>query len=270
MPIARVNGIDLHYQEMGPSTAPPLVLVMGWGGDHTAWAFQFPAFSTEYRVVAFDNRGAGQSQAPDLPYTIAGMAEDTLALLDALGIARAHVAGVSMGGMIAQEIALKQPERVLTLQLHCTLARPDAYGAFLVTDLLRVKARGDREEFARTTVPWLLSRRTLAENPDFVRFLIDRAVDYPYPTGLAGLTRQAEAIGSHDTLDRLAQIRLPTLVTVGADDILVPPRFSQEIHARIPTSELVMIPDAGHLHFMEQFERFNEVCLTFLRKHRAA
>jgi pimeloyl-ACP methyl ester carboxylesterase len=153
--------------------------------------------------------------------------------------------------------------------LHCTLARPDAYAAFLVSDLLRVKARGDREEFARTSVPWLLSRKTLAEHADFVKLFLERAVDNPFPTGLVGLTRQAEGIGGHDALDRLSRIRVPTLITVGADDILVPPRFSEEIHARIPGSELVVIPDAAHLHFMERFEEFNEVCLRFLRKHSA-
>jgi 3-oxoadipate enol-lactonase len=268
VPTARVNGIELFYQESGPPTAPPLCLVMGWGGNHTAWVLQIPAFSDEYRVIAFDNRGAGQSEAPDIPYTIAGMADDTLGLLDRLGVRSAHVCGVSMGGMIAQEVALRQPERVLSLQLHCTLARPDAYGEFLVRSLLRVKARHDPEEFARTLVPWLFSRKTLADNPAFVQLFIDGAVEYPYPTGLVGLTRQAEAIGSHDALDRLARIRVPTLITVGDDDILVPPRFSREIHARMSTSELLVIPDAGHLHFMEQCERFNQVCLEFVDKHR--
>lgn len=270
MPKAAVNGITLFYQEAGPPAAPALVLLMGWGGDHTAWAFQVPAFSAEFRVVAPDNRGAGQSDAPDEPYTVAGMAEDTLALLDRLGIGRAHICGASMGGMIAQEMALRHPERLLTLQLHCTLACPDAYGALVLESLLRIKGRGDREEFARATLPWILSRKTVAEQPDFVRLLIERAVSHPYPTGLVGLTRQAGAVGSHDTLDRLAAIRVPTLITVGAEDILVPPAFSRELHARIPGSELVLFPEAGHLHFMEEFQAFNEVCLTFLRKHARA
>jgi pimeloyl-ACP methyl ester carboxylesterase len=268
MPRVSVGGIRLFYQEAGPPGAGALVLIMGWGGDHTAWALQIPAFSAEFRVIAPDNRGAGQSDAPDAPFTIADMARDTLGLLDALGIRRAHVSGASMGGMIAQELALGYPERVLTLQLHCTLARPDAYADLVAQTILRAKARGDREEFARTTLPWLLCRRTVAERPEFVQFFVQRAVEYPYPTSLVGLSRQAEALGGHDTLERLAAIRTPTLITVGAEDILVPPTFSRELHARIPGSELVVIPDAGHLHFMEQCERFNGVCLDFLRKHR--
>ena len=270
MPTAHVNGIDVFYQEAGDPAADPLLLIMGWGGDHTAWAFQTPAFAARYRVVALDNRGAGQSSAPDAPFTIADMADDAVALLDHLGIARAHVAGASMGGMIAQEVALRHPGRVRTLALHCTLARPDAYGSFLVNTLLTVKARGDREEYARAVIPWILSRKTLALKADFVKLFLDRAVTYPHATGLVGLTRQAEAIGRHDTLARLDQIRVPTLITVGAEDILVPPRFSHEIHGRIPHARFVTIPEAGHLHFMEEFERFNAASLEFLQPHAAA
>ncbi|HET7876961.1 MAG TPA: alpha/beta fold hydrolase [Methylomirabilota bacterium] len=268
MPHIGVNGIRLFYQETGPADAPALILIMGWGGDHTAWAFQVPAFANEFRVVALDNRGVGQSEVPDVPYTIAGMASDTARLLDHLGIHRAHLCGASMGGMIAQEIALGHPDRVLTLQLHCTLARPDAYGALLVDGILRAKAVCSREDFARVILPWLVSRKTMAERSEFAQLFIEQAVKYPYPTSLAGLTRQAEAIGGHDTLERLGQIRVPALITTGAEDILVPPRFSRELHARIAGSELVEIPGAAHLHFMEEFQAFNDACLAFLLKHR--
>ncbi len=269
MPTLRVNGISLHYQEAGPPGAEPVLLIMGWGGDHTAWALQMPAFSAEYRVIAIDNRGAGQSEAPDLPYTIPDMAEDAMGVLDALGIRRAHVCGASMGGMIAQELALRYPERMLTLQLHCTAARIDAYGRFLIDNMLTVKAHGGREENVRAGIPWILSRRTMEERPEFVRAWMQHALDYPYPVGLVGLSRQAEAIRGHDTLDRLSGLRLPTLITVGAEDILVPPSFSRELHARIPGAELVVIRDAGHVHFIERSDAFNEACLAFLRTHRA-
>jgi len=267
---AGVNGIRLFYEETGAPTAPPLVLIMGWGGDHTAWALQAPAFAAEHRVIAFDNRGAGQSDVPEGPYTIAGMAEDVVGLMDRLGIGAAHVCGASMGGMIAQELALRHPERVRSLQLHCTTAWIDAYGRFLIDTLLAVKARGDREENVRAIMPWILCRKTMGERPEFIRFWIDRALSYPYPIGLEGLSRQADAIRGHDTGARLGEIRVPTLITTGTEDILVPPVFSRDLHARIPGSALVTIEDAGHLHFIEQAERFNEVCLGFLRKHRGA
>ncbi|MFI5375069.1 MAG: alpha/beta fold hydrolase [Candidatus Rokuibacteriota bacterium] len=270
MPTVSANGVRLFYEETGAPDAPPLVLIMGWGGDHTAWAFQVPALAVDHRVIALDNRGVGQSDVPEGPYTIPGMAADVVGLMDALGLARAHICGASMGGMIAQELALRHPARVRTLQLHCTAPIIDAYGHFLIDTLVAVKARGDREENVRAVMPWLLCRKTMVERPDFIRFWIERALAYPYPTGYEGLARQADAIRAHDTTARLGEIRVPTLLTTGAEDILVPPASSRELHARIPGAELVTIPDAGHLHFIEQMERFNAVCLEFLRKHRGA
>jgi pimeloyl-ACP methyl ester carboxylesterase len=108
----------------------------------------------------------------------------------------------------------------------------------------------------------------MVERPDFIRFWIDRALAYPYPIGLDGLSRQAQAIGGHDTVSRLGEIRVPTLITTGTEDILVPPSSSRELHARIPGSALHAIEDAGHLHFIEQAEKFNAICLEFLTKHR--
>src|SRR5205809_7891619 len=123
MPKVTVNGIRMFYEETGGGE--PLILIMGFGGDHLAWAFQVRALAEHYRVVTFDNRGAGQSDAPEPPYTIRTMADDTAGLIAALGIERAHVVGVSMGGMIAQELALAYPGRVRSLHLGCTTARPD-------------------------------------------------------------------------------------------------------------------------------------------------
>lgn len=268
MPTVTANGVRLFYQETGASDAPPLVLIMGWGGDHTAWALQAPAFAAAHRVIALDNRGAGQSEVPDAPYTIAGMAQDVVGLMDALGIGRADICGASMGGMIAQELVLGHPDRVRTLQLHCTTPGIDAYSRFLIETLLAVKARGDREEYVRAVMPWILCRKTMAERPDFIRFWIDRALTYPYPIGLEGLSRQAQAIMGHDTRSRLGQICVPTLITTGTEDILVPPASSRELQAGIPGSSLQPIEDAGHLHFIEQAERFNAICLDFLTKHR--
>ena len=221
-------------------------------------------------AAADASNGNGADQIVPAGMPIPGMAADVVGLMDALGIARAHVCGASMGGMIAQELALRHPGRVRTLQLHCTAPSIDAYGRFLIDTLLAVKARGDRDENVRAVMPWLLCRKTMVERPDFIRFWIERAVTYAYPTGYEGLARQADAIRGHDTTGRLGEIRVPTLLTTGAEDILVPPASSRELHARIPGAELVTIDDAGHLHFIEQMERFNAVCLEFLRKHRGA
>lgn len=240
MPKVRVGGIAMSYVEAGQGE--PVVLIMGLGGDHLTWGFQLHALAARYRVIAFDNRGAGETDTPDHSYTIHMMAEDTRGLMDALGVDRAHVVGVSMGGMIAQELALRHPGRVRTLQLHCTAPIIDAYGLFLIDTLLAVKARGDREENVRAVMPWILCRKTMTERPEFIRFWIDRALTYPYPIGYDGLARQADAIRGHDTLARLGEIRAPTLITTGTEDILVPPSSSRELHARIPGSQLHRSP----------------------------
>lgn len=268
MPKVNVGDIQLFYQEAGQGE--PLVLIMGWGADHTAWALQVPAFSAEFRCVVFDNRGAGQSDQPDVPYTTRMMADDTTGLMDALGIERAHLAGVSMGGMIAQEIALNEPARVLTLQLHATLARPDPYIVAVGQNLLWARASLAREQFVRTLLPWIFAPRAYAERPELVELMVERLVENPYPASLAGFTRQAEACWAHDTVERLPGISCPTLITAGEEDILVPLRLSRILHERIPRAEFRVIPGAGHGYLWERFEAFNEVCLSFLQKHRTA
>jgi pimeloyl-ACP methyl ester carboxylesterase len=262
-----VRDIRMHCVEAG--AGPPLVLIMGLGADHTAWALQVPAFAGAHRVIAFDNRGAGQTDQPDVPYTIRGMAEDTVGLLDALGIERAHVAGASLGGMIAQEVALNHPARVLTLQLHCTMARPDGSTRWLIDTWRGLRPQVSREDFTRALMPWLFAAVTFDERPEFVETIVETILANPHPQTPAAFVRQIDAVRDHDTLDRLDRIACPTLVTVGAEDILVPPRFSRVLHERIRGSRLVLIEGAGHGTFWETPQRFNAICLDFLAAHRA-
>jgi pimeloyl-ACP methyl ester carboxylesterase len=264
MPRVRVRDIEMFYVEAG--AGDPVVLVMGFGGDHLAWGLQIPALAARYRVVAFDNRGVGQTDAPDAPYTTPQMADDTVALMDALGIEHAHVCGVSMGGMIAQEIALRSPDRVRTLQLHATLARPDAYMHQLSAAWRALRPKLGREEWLRLLAPWLFAPVTYAERPDFVELVLQNAIANPWPQSLTGFYRQGEAVRAHDTLERLADIRCPTLVTVAEHDILVPPRFSIQIAQRVRGAEMKTVADAAHAYMWEQPEVFNTLCLEFLAR----
>jgi 3-oxoadipate enol-lactonase len=261
----RVNGVDLHYVEVG--RGDPLLLIMGFGGDHLAWAFQVPVFSEHYRVIAFDNRGAGQSSVPDVPYTTRMMADDAAGLLEALGVERAHVLGVSMGGMIAQELALGHPRRVRSLQLHCTYARPDAYMLALMETWRAVRAKATLEEWMRTVALWLFSPRTYQERPEFIETIVQTALANPHPFTQTGFLRQGDAVRSHDALARLRTLTCPTLVSVAEDDALVPPRFSRELAAAIPGAALRLIDGAGHAYFWERPDVFNAMCLDFLAKH---
>jgi len=254
----------MFYVEAG--AGDPLVLVMGFGGDHLAWGLQIPALAAKHRIIAFDNRGVGQSDAPDVPYTTPMMADDTVGLMDTLGIERAHVCGVSMGGMIAQEIALRHPTRVRTLQLHATLARPDAYMQALSDVWRELRPKLAREEWLRSLALWLFAPVTYAERPEFVELLLQNALANPYPQSLPGFLHQGEAVRGHDTLQRLGDIRCPTLVTVAEHDILVPPRFSHAIAERVPGAEFKTIADAGHAYMWEKPEAFNAICLEFLAR----
>jgi len=262
MPKVPVGDISMYYVETGQGE--PLVLVMGLGADHLAWAFQVPVFAERYRVIAFDNRGAGQTDAPDHPYTTRMMADDTVGLMDALGIGRAHVLGASMGGMIAQEIALGHPGRVRSLQLHCTLGRPDHYLRAQL-DVGRIQRRTlSREQAMRAGYLWLFAPATYDERPEFVEMILQNALANPYPMSLTGFERQCDAVQTHDALDRVAAIRCPTLISVADQDILVPPRFSRALAERIPGAKFVSIEGAGHGYFWERPDVFNRTCLEFL------
>lgn len=264
MPKIRVGEIELYYVEAG--AGEPLLLIMGFGGDHLAWGFQFRVFAERYRVIAFDNRGAGQTDTPDIPYTTRLMAEDARGLMDALGIDRAHVLGVSMGGMIAQELVVNHPERVRSLHLACTMARPDTYQHALNEAWREVRSRLSREAALRTIALWLFAPRTYNERRDFVEMLLQNALANPYPQSVTGFMRQSEAIERHDALERLDKVTCPTLVSVAEDDILVPPRFSQELSERIRGSVLRILPGAGHVYFWECPDEFNALTLDFLAR----
>lgn len=265
MPRVRVGDVELYYEALG--AGEPVVLVMGFGGDHLAWGFQARVLAERYRVVIFDNRGAGQSDAPDLPYSTAMMAGDTVRLMDALGIEQAHVVGASMGGMIAQEIALRHPARVRSLQLHCTYARPDGHTRAILQAWRAARPSLAREAYVRLQFLWLFSPRTYTERPEFIDMILGNALTNPYPQSDTGFLRQGDAVLAHDTLDRLSGLRAPTLITVGEDDVLVPPRHSRELAAHIPEAELHVLPRAGHVHFWEEADAFNKLALRFLDRY---
>jgi pimeloyl-ACP methyl ester carboxylesterase len=266
MPSVSVNGIDLYYAETGGGE--PLVLLMGFGGDHLSWGFQLHALSARYRVITLDNRGSGRSSAPDASYTTRDMADDTAGLMDHLKIDSAHILSVSLGGMIAQELALTYPGRVRSLQLHCTAARADGYMLALLKNLRFVRSALGRETAQRFMALWLFAPTTFNERPDFVEMLLYAASSQSYPQSDVGFDRQGDAITAHDTLARLPEITCPTLISVGEEDQLAPVRFSREIAGAMPHAEFHTVPQAGHVLFWEKPAEFNALSLDFLDKQR--
>jgi 3-oxoadipate enol-lactonase len=267
MPLATANGLRLYYEWHGREAGTPVVLVMGLGGDSTAWPYQLAALAPRYRVLVFDNRGAGRSDAPDEPYTTRIMAGDLLALLDALGVERCHLVGLSLGGAIAQEATLADPARVASLQLHATWAGPHPYFEALVHAVRQARRHFDAEGFYRALSVWLFAPATFAAQPELIETVIQRAIHHPYPpypVSLDAYLRQTDAVLAHDTRERLHEIRCPTLVGVGTQDLITPPLLAEELARAIPGSRLQTLPDLGHGALWEGPDAFNRLCLDFL------
>jgi pimeloyl-ACP methyl ester carboxylesterase len=262
MPDTCAPGFRMAYDVRG--TGFPLLLINGLGSDRQEWLGQLPAFASRFRVISFDNRGAGESGCPPGPFTTACMADDAAVLLSFLGVERAHVLGVSLGGMIAQEVALRHPERVEALVLACTSPGgtasvrppPEALAAFAPSP------GGDREADLRRTIPFLYTDRFLREQPEEIETFIARRL--VAPASPEGYAAQLSAAIGHSAGDRLRGIRARTLVIAGTADRLVPPVNSERIAERIPGAKLVLLPGAPHRLFAENAEAFNREVLAFL------
>lgn len=267
MPLTEAPGFRMYYEEHGSGF--PLLLLNGLGSDHREWLHQLPAFVPHFRVVIFDNRGTGGSAVPPGPYTTAQMADDAAALLRFLGVGRAHVLGVSLGGMIAQEVALRHPDRVERLVLGCTSPggklsvrpSPEAIAAF-------ASAKGeDREAELRRMIPFLYTESCCRERPEEVEAFIRRRMENPTPP--EGYLAQLAATTAHDASGRLWRIRAKTLVITGDADRLVSRENSSRIAERIPGAERVVLPGAPHRLFAENADAFNRAVLHFLKPGRS-
>ena len=265
------NGQTLYFEVHGDG--PPLVLVMGIGYDATLWTLaQIPALCETFQVVVFDNRDVGRSSRATEPYAIADMADDVAGLLDALDMARAHMLGLSMGGMIAQEFALRHADRLDRLVLSGCGVAP----ARVTFDPIRtwnwVKATDKTGEvFACQQFTWLFSNSFL-RNKEAVQQTIALLASNPNPVGPDAYDRQAQAYLRYDALDRLAEIRSPTLVIVGEQDLLTPPWVCREVADRIPGSRLEIIKGDGSSHVVpiERPDEFNRLVTTFLSASKPA
>lgn len=263
--IADVNGQRLHFEVQGEGE--PLVLVMGIGYDSSIWKlYQVAALARHFRVVAFDNRDSGRSSRASGPYPIADMADDVAGLLNTLGIERTHLLGLSMGSMIAQEFALRHPDRLDRLVLCGSGAAP-ARSAFDPIGIWSwVKTRdATGEAFAAQQFIWLFSPRFLRDETA-VRQTIALLASNPHPVDAAAYSRQAQAYVRHDALDRLPGITAPALVVTGEQDLLTPPWISEEVASAIPGArfEVIRGDGASHLVMLERPEEFNRLVITFL------
>jgi aminoacrylate hydrolase len=266
MPIhALPTGVSLSYElHGGENERPPVVFIRGTGASGDRWLPQVRAYVDTYRCLIFDNRGSGASESPEGPYTVGQMADDAVALLDALGIGRAHLSGLSLGGAIAQDITIRFPERVATLQLHGTWGRTHGYARMYLGFLKRMLEEGGTDMYYEGALLYLFPPDHITEHYDDVMAVLDRMKAHASsPVGLLG---QMHANLTHDLASRLHEIAAPTLITVGELDMCIPPFFSRELHAAIPGSELVVFPGGSHLFGLQDPETFNKVTLEWLNR----
>jgi len=272
MPIVRANEIDIYYEEHG--SGEPLLLVMGWGGNAESWKPQIPGLAEHFRVIVFDTRGVGRTSAPAGPYRIPEMASDAIGLLDALQVAKAHVFGISMGGMIAQEMALARPERIETLVMGCTSPGGKQAPGFkkLQADIAdfedEMSSGGPDLEWFSEFLKHLWTDEALAKADPHLQDFIFGLIRYP-PTP-HGLVAQAAAISAHDTYSRLPRIRQPTLVITGSEDTLIEPANSNTLAERIPRAELRIFKGLKHAFHLERPDLVNPVIIEFIQKVRQA
>jgi pimeloyl-ACP methyl ester carboxylesterase len=244
--LATNGNVRLRADSTG--SGPAALLIMGLGLPGAAWWRTVPVLARSLRVITFDNRGAGGSDCPAGPYSIADMADDAAAVLDAAGVERAHVYGLSMGGMIAQELALRQPHRIGALVLGATSAG-GAAGTAPDDDtigFLRRRPALPPEEARWASVPYLYSARTRRESG--ARIAEDLARRQGFPFRADGYGAQLAAAGTHDVGSRLGRIAAPTLVVHGAEDRMVPSDNGRALAAAIPGAELRLIDDAAHAY----------------------
>jgi 3-oxoadipate enol-lactonase len=263
MPHTEAPGFRMYYETHGAGI--PLLLINGLGSDSTEWLFQLPEFAEHFLVIVFDNRGAGGSDTPPGPYTTPQMADDAAALLSHLGAGRAHVLGVSLGGMIAQEVALRHPDRVGKLVLACT--SPGGEGSVRpAPEVLKsfvLSPGADMQEEIRRVVPFLYSEGYRRDHSEEIEEFVRRRLARPV-SAQSNAWQLAAAVG-HAAWDRLSTIGAPTLVIAGDGDKVVPTVNSRRIAQRIPGAKLVILPGAPHRLFAENAEAFNREVVTFLQ-----
>ncbi|MFJ4077759.1 alpha/beta fold hydrolase [Streptomyces iakyrus] len=260
------DGVELWVEQRG--AGPDVLLVAGLGDPAEAWWPQLDGFADRYRLTAFDNRGAGRSPLPDGPLSVAGMADDAAALLRALRVPAAHVAGFSGGSFIAQELALRHPGLVRSLILMSTMARPDPYFRTMTGFWnWMVERAPDERAMLEAFYLWVYTPRAHADG--MVGRFIDEALAFGHPQSAEAFQRQLAAFAGHDTLDRLGGISAPTLVLAGELDLATPPRLGRAVADGIPGAVFEVLPGEAHQPFQEVPEVFNARVGAFWREVEA-
>jgi pimeloyl-ACP methyl ester carboxylesterase len=259
----RAGDLDIWTEQVGEG--PDVLLIGGLGDTVESWQFQLDGLADRYHLTAFDNRGAGRTPLPEGRLSAATMADDAAALLRALEVPSAHVAGFSMGSAIAQELALRHPELVRSLVLVSTYARPDAlWRSQLNFWRWLAEVAPSERAFFEAFFTWVYTPRAHADGT--VAQIVEQALAFPHKQPVEAFQAQVDVCIAHDTEDRLPEITAPTLVLSGELDIILPPRFGRSVFAGIPNARFEVVPGEAHQPFQEVPDEWNARVEAFWRE----
>lgn len=263
MPFTQVNDITVYYEQHGAGTEN-LVLIGGLGADHNVWKSIIRMLSPYFRIVIFDARGSGQSTTTEQPYTTELMASDVVALMDALKIDKAHMIGHSMGGCVAQQIAIKFPSRLNRLVLACSRAEPSVIANQIMAMRCKLADQGlDSHLLTEYTLPFLFSQQFLKSDIT-VKGFIQWSIQNPFPQSLLGFKNQLNAVKMHNIMSYLSDFNAPTLVMAGEDDLLMPAKNAKAFAQLIPNGTYHEVKGSAHMPHVEHPKEFAQVALHFL------
>ncbi|MEZ5536297.1 MAG: alpha/beta hydrolase [Thiolinea sp.] len=263
MPFQKVNAINIYFELEGDGH--PVVFISGMTMNHFPWKlFQVPAFiNAGYQCLVFDNRDCGQTGESPSGYDTAQLAADTVGLMDALGLEKAHIIGYSLGGMIAQQMALNHAEKIRSLVLLGTAAKGDAYAVHMMQAIRAAKNKLSNQDFWTLMSTYVLTWR-FHENEELMQRWMGLVTSDAYYQSPASLSRQIDAIMAHDTRDQLSNIKVPTLLITGEEDMILPVRHSEFLQQHIADSKLQLILRCGHSGLSEGVDTFNPAAMAFI------
>jgi 3-oxoadipate enol-lactonase len=265
MPRIDANGLAINYEQQG--AGEPLVLIPYLAADHACYAFQVAEYSKHFTCISLDLRGTGETEKPDTAYTTETLADDVAAFTQAMGIAKVHVAGLSLGAAVGLWLAVKYPEKVQSLSLHSSWAKSDAFQRTVVESWqLLAKAVGVPEMIIRAIFPWCFTPELYAERPDYVDSLAAFVRGRP-PQSVADFIQQSNAVLAHDVEAYLGRISAPTQITFGRHDQLTSTRFADRLNSGIRNSELLIFEECAHAPLYQNVAEFNQKTLAFLQRH---